>query len=101
MVKTQLVRIVATSVIKPVDFSEWASPIVPILKRNRQVRIPGNFKQTVNSVLQIDMNLILNIDDLYSKILLKALFYDTGFEWPLFTGSSGQKVTKSNDDKYS
>ena len=59
---------VATSVIKPVCFSEWASPIVPVLKRNGQVRICGDFKQIVNPVLQIDKYPILNIDDLYSKV---------------------------------
>ena len=60
---------VATSVIKPVCFSEWASPIVPVLKRNSQVRICGDFKQTVNPVLQIDKYPISDIDDLYSKVL--------------------------------
>ena len=38
-VEAELERMVATSVINPVCFSEWASPIVPVLKRNVQVRI--------------------------------------------------------------
>ena len=67
-VEAELERMVATSVIKPVCFSEWASPIVPVLKRNGQVRICGDFKQTVNPVLQIDKYPIPNIDDLYSKV---------------------------------
>ena len=61
-------RMVATSVIKPVYFSEWASPIIAVLKRNGQVRIFGDFKQTVNPVLQIDKYPIPNIDDLYSQV---------------------------------
>ena len=67
IMETELDRIVATSVIKQDYFSEWASPIVPVLKRNDQVRICDDFKQTVNPVLQIDKYLILNIDDLHSK----------------------------------
>ena len=38
-VETELERMVATSVIKSVCFSEGASRIVPVLKRNSQVRI--------------------------------------------------------------
>ena len=67
-VEAELERMVATSVIKPVCFSERASPIVPVLKRNGQFRICGDFKQTVHPVLQIDKYLIPNIDDLYSKV---------------------------------
>ena len=59
---------VATSINKPVCFSEWASPIVPVLKRNGKVRICGDFIQTVNPVLQIDKYPIPHIDDLYSKV---------------------------------
>ena len=66
--EAELERMVATSVIKPVCFSEWALPIVPVLKGNGQVRIRGDFKKTVNPVLQIDKYPISNIDDLYSKV---------------------------------
>ena len=67
-VEAELEQMVATSVIKPVCFSERASPIVPVLKRNGQVWICGDFKQTVKSVLKIDKYPIPNIDDLYSKV---------------------------------
>ena len=58
-VEAELERMVATSVIKPVCFSEWASSIVWMC---------GDFKYTVNPVLQIDKYPIPNIDDLYFKI---------------------------------
>ena len=61
--------------VKLVNFSEYASPIVPVLKRNGQIRICGDFKTTVNPVLQIDKNLIAKIDDLYSEV---------SWEWALF-----------------
>ena len=66
--EVELEQMVATSVIKPVYFSEWASLIILILKRNGQVRICGDFKQNVNPVLQIDKYPIPNIYDLYSKV---------------------------------
>ena len=56
--------------------SEWTSPII---KRNGQFQICGDFKQTVCPVLQIDTYPIPNIDDLYSKVSVReALFYETG-----------------------
>ena len=67
-VEAERKRMVATSDIKPVCFSEWASPIFPVLKRNGQVRICGDFKQTVKPVLQIDKYPFPNINDLYSKV---------------------------------
>ena len=68
-VKAELEQMVATSIIKPICFSEWASPIASVLKRNGQVRICGDFKQTVNPFLQLDKYPIPNIDNLYSKVL--------------------------------
>ena len=49
-------------------FSEWASPIFPILKRNGQDQFCGDFMQTVDPVLQIDKYPIPNIEDMYSKV---------------------------------
>ena len=90
---------VATSVIKPVCVSEWASPIVPVLKRNGQVRIYGDFKQTVNPVLQIDKYPIPNIDNLYSKVSGESHFMrldlsDAYLQVPL--DKESQKLTTIN-----
>ena len=63
-VETGLDRMITTSIIKPIYFSEWASVIVLVLKRNGQVVIFGDFKQTVNFVLQIDKYPIPNIKSL-------------------------------------
>ncbi|XP_030765281.1 uncharacterized protein K02A2.6-like [Sitophilus oryzae] len=53
-------------IIKPVDFSSWATPIVPVLKKSGEVRICGDFKITLNPVLEIDPFPLPRIEDLFS-----------------------------------
>ena len=54
--------------IKPVEHSDWAAPIVPVLKTNGEVRILDDHKLTVNVAAKVDKDPIPNIDDLYSKL---------------------------------
>lgn len=49
-VSAELDRLVETGVISPVHYAEWATPIVPVLKRDGAVRICGDFKVTLNPV---------------------------------------------------
>ena len=101
-VEAELERMAATSVIKPVCFLEWASTIVPVLKRNGQVQICGDFRQTVNPALQIDKYPIPNIDDLYSKVsggryFMRLDLSDAYLQVPL--DEQSQKLTTINTHK--
>ena len=49
----------------PVTFSEWAAPIVPILKTEGTLRLCGDYKVTVNQVLQPDLYLLPRVEDLF------------------------------------
>lgn len=54
-VESQLDKLVADGTLEPVEHSEWAAPIVAVLKADKQrVRICGDFKQTVNQVAKLD-----------------------------------------------
>lgn len=55
-------------IIKPVDFSSWATPIVPVLKKSGEVRICSDFKITLNPVLEIDQFPLPRIEALFSKL---------------------------------
>ncbi|XP_046744305.1 uncharacterized protein K02A2.6-like [Diprion similis] len=46
-------RLVQAGNLEPVACSEWATPVIPVLKKNGQVRLCGNFKVTVNPNLVI------------------------------------------------
>ncbi|KAK3768858.1 hypothetical protein RRG08_041520 [Elysia crispata] len=51
-------------IVEPVDHSDWATPIVPVRKRDGTVRICGDYKITVNKVCKGDNHPIPRIEDL-------------------------------------
>ena len=51
-VDQKLERLERAGVNEPVQFSDWATPIVPVLKRDGSVRVCGNYKVTVRGRLQ-------------------------------------------------
>ncbi|KAK2707033.1 hypothetical protein QYM36_014902 [Artemia franciscana] len=50
-VELELNRLVKIGELEKVDYSDWASPLVPVNKPNGSVRICGDFKATVNPSL--------------------------------------------------
>ena len=56
-------------IIKAVDNSEWATPIVPVLKKNgSKVRICGDFKVTINPQLIVDQYPLPRIEDIFASL---------------------------------
>ena len=52
-VDRELERLQAQGMIIPVEHSDWAAPIVPVLKANGEVRICGDYKLTVNTAAKL------------------------------------------------
>ena len=68
-VKKESNRLVAEGTLEPVEVAEWAFPIVSVLKPDKvNVRICGDFKQTVNPVSTLDKYPIPKIEDLFSTL---------------------------------
>ena len=51
-IEKELDRLVKQGVIEPICFSEWAAPIVPVLKKDGTVRICGDYKTYSESSCQ-------------------------------------------------
>ena len=64
-VDEELQRLEKASIITPVQFSEWAAPIVPVLKKDGAIRICGGYKLTLNQVAQQDTYPLPRAEDLF------------------------------------
>lgn len=53
-VEKEIDRLVGENVLRPVSFSEWATPVVPIIKKNGAIRLCGDYRSTVNQATESD-----------------------------------------------
>ena len=67
-VEKELDRLEKEGIIEPVQFSEWAAPIVPVRKKDGSVHICGDYKLTVNKVAEPDTYPIPKIEDLFAAL---------------------------------
>ena len=51
------------NIIEAVKFSEWATPVVPVLKPDGTVRICGDYKVTVNQESRLEQYPIPRLED--------------------------------------
>ena len=68
IVEKELQNLVEQGIIVPVKYSNWASPIVAVPKRNGGLRICVDFKRTVNPRIEKDHYPLPLIDEILSKI---------------------------------
>ena len=67
-VNTEIDRLTREEVIEPVEFADWAAPIIPVVKTDGSVRLCGDYKVTVNQIAKLDKYPIPRIDDLFSSL---------------------------------
>ena len=53
-VEVELKRLQQTGIIEPIEHSDWAAPIVPVVKKDGSVRICGDYRLTVNRAAKPD-----------------------------------------------
>ena len=67
-VEMELDRLQSEGILSPVEFSEWATPLVPVVKQDGTVRICGNYKCTVNQVSKLDNYPIPKAEELLATL---------------------------------
>ena len=63
-----------SGVIKPIQFSDWAAPIVPVVKSDSSIRICGDYKITVNAVAKLETYPLPKVEDLFAALSGGVLF---------------------------
>ena len=67
-IEQELARLKKNGIIKKVASSEWATPIVPVLKTDNTVQICGDYKVTINPHIKQNRHPIPVIEDLSHKL---------------------------------
>ena len=64
----EIERLHQAGIIKPVTFSDWAAPVVPVVKKDGSVRLCGDYKVTVNQVSKTDVYPLPRVEDLFASL---------------------------------
>ncbi|XP_064487549.1 uncharacterized protein K02A2.6-like [Ornithodoros turicata] len=67
-VEKELKDMEAMGIITPIETSEFATPVVPVVKRNGQIRLCGDYKITINPILDSVQYPLPRIDDLLADL---------------------------------
>ena len=64
----EIERLEKEGILKPVPYSNWASPIVIVTRPDGRIRMCGDFKRTLNPVLEKEEYPMPDADELFIKI---------------------------------
>ena len=70
----ELDRLEKQGILRRVDHSEWAAPIVAVPKKDGRFRLCGDYKVTVNQVLEVDQYPLPNPEELFAALANGTLF---------------------------
>lgn len=72
--EAELNKLEANGVIAKIEQSDWASPIVVVLKSDGSVRICGDYKVTINQVVGDEQYPLQTVQGLYSTLAGSKVF---------------------------
>ena len=67
-VEQQLEQDVRAGILVPVQNSQWAAPLVPVLKKSGEVRVCANFKLTANRAVKLDQYPLPLVEDIFAQL---------------------------------
>lgn len=73
----ELDRLEKAGIITPVKHSEWAAPIVPVVKTDKTIRLCGDYKLTLNQAAMTETYPLPRIDELMATLSGGTVFSKT------------------------
>lgn len=67
-VEMELDRLEREGVLRKTTYSDWAAPVVALPKRDGRIRLCGDYKVTVNPVLDVDQYPLPKPEDLFATL---------------------------------
>ena len=67
-VEQELEKLQNDGIIEPISHSNWATPVVPAIKKNGNMRLCGDYKVTVNPVMCVDQYPLPKIEDIFATL---------------------------------
>ena len=67
-VEAELERLESLGIIVPVQHSNWAAPVVPVLKANGTIRLCGDYRVTINKAAKVDTYLLPRVEELFAVL---------------------------------
>jgi len=66
--EAEYARLQREGILVPVSYSEWASPVVPVVKNDGTIRVCGDFKVGLNDSIDVDKYPLPNPQDLFAAL---------------------------------
>ena len=80
-------------VLEKVEFSDWATPIVPVLKPDGSVRICGDYKATINPYLDVQEYTMPSAEELFTQLNWGEIDLSSAYQQVILDDDSKQYVT--------
>lgn len=92
-VEKEIERLEKANVISPVKYSEWAAPVVPVIKKDSTIRLCGDYKVTVNQAANTEVYPLPRIEEVLATLSGGKLFSKIDL------AQAYQQVVLDNDSK--
>jgi len=73
-IEHDLDRMERLGIVEQVNYSDWATPLVPVKKSDGSVRLCGDYRITINPELQVDQYPMPTPEDLFATLAGGAIF---------------------------
>lgn len=67
-IETEISSLVEQGILQKVDTSDWATPVVPVVKADGSIRLCGDYKVTLNPNILVDDHPLPTVDELFAQM---------------------------------